>query len=84
MKERVRDRLAYPFGDFAKAVGVSPNTARNWIKAGLPSYRIGGLLLILPDDFEVWVRTHRSQLEALDPVREEARRRVDEQARRRA
>ena len=42
------DRLAYPLKDFAKAVGVSPNTARNWIKSGLQSYRVGGLVLILP------------------------------------
>ena len=84
MREQARNRLAYPLGDFAKAVGVSPNTARNWIKAGLPSYRVGGLLLILPADFEDWLRTHRSKAEPLDPVREEARRRVDDQARRRA
>ena len=78
------ERLAYPLGDFAKAVGVSPNTARAWIKAGLPSYRVGGLVLILPADFEAWLRDCRAQREPLDPVREEARRRVDEQQRRRA
>ncbi len=78
------ERLAYPLKDFAKAVGVSPNTARNWIKAGLQSYRVGGLVLILPADFETWLRAHREPSESLDPVREEARRRVDEQQRRRA
>ncbi len=78
------ERLAYPLGDFAKAVGVSPNTARAWVKAGLPSYRVGGLVLILPADFEAWLRGRRTQCEPLDPVREEARRRVDEQQRRRA
>ncbi len=78
------ERLAYPLKDFAKAVGVSPNTARKWIKTGLQSYRVGGLVLILPTDFETWLRAHREAPESLDPVREEARCRVDKQQQRRA
>lgn len=84
MKLQTRDRLAYPLGDFANAVGVSANTARRWIREGLPSYKVGGLVLILPGDFETWLRSHGQQRGPLDPIREEARRRVDRQERRSA
>ena len=76
------ERLAYPLKDFAKAVGVSENTARRWAREmGMPTYRVGGHLLVHVRDFEIWLRQHRDTplTDIVEDLSEEARRRVEEQ-----
>jgi excisionase family DNA binding protein len=79
------ERLAYPLKDFAEVVGVSENTARRWARElGMPTYRLGGLVLVHVRDFEAWLRRHRdTPLDSLtSELEEEAHRRVEEQLRR--
>ena len=76
------ERLAYPLKDFAKAIGVSENTARRWAREmGMPTYRVGGLVLDHVRDFENWLRQYRDTplTDIAGDLPEEARRRVEEQ-----
>lgn len=46
--------------DATEIVPVAQITLRRAIKRGdLTAYRIGGKLLIRPDDLEVWIQAHR-------------------------
>ena len=50
-------RIAYGTTELADVVGVDPKTVRVWInERGLPASKIGGRVLVLVSDFEVWFR----------------------------
>lgn len=57
----------------AEELEVKPRTVHNWLKDGLPSYKIGGVRRIRMTDFEAWALQFRdpkdySSLEA-DAIR---------------
>ena len=55
-------RLALGPAETAKALGISENTLRHWMRErGLPYSRIGGRILIRVDELLKWVSSHREQ-----------------------
>jgi len=53
-------RIAASLGELAEMTGVSERTLRKWAREeGMPVCRVGGRVLVLPSDFEAWLRTHQ-------------------------
>ena len=46
--------------EIAEAYRLTPETIRNWVREGLfPSIRLGGKILIVPEDFEQFAERAR-------------------------
>ena len=54
------NRLAVGLGELAQLVGVDAKTLRVWARRrGLPTYRIGGRVFVITEEFLAWLRAHR-------------------------
>lgn len=57
----------------AQQAGVSKRTVANWLKRGLPHFRVGQTVRVSPDDFELWInKNKRVELSPLTPALAEA------------
>lgn len=57
-------RLAVGLGELSEMLGVDQKTLRRWAREhSMPTYRVGGRVLVLVADFEAWLRRHRDRPE---------------------
>jgi excisionase family DNA binding protein len=69
-------RLTLRMREVAVLTGVSVGTVKNWCSKGdLTSVRIGGVVLVKPEDLDQFVNDHREGLHVRPPLRAVARRR---------
>lgn len=63
-EERRFPRIAAGLSELSQMVGVDQKTLRKWAREhGMPTYRVGGRVLVLVSDFQEWLRKHRDQPE---------------------
>lgn len=56
----------------AKYGGVSPRTFRDWLKAGLPHFRLSsGTILVAYSDIDAWLERFRADGSKIDDLVEE-------------
>lgn len=57
-------RLAVSISELSAMVGADAKTLRTWARSyGMPTYRVGGRVLVLVADFVEWLRAHRDRPE---------------------
>ena len=55
-------RIAASLSELAEMTGVSERTLRRWAREEeMPTYRVGGRVLVHLGDFEGWLRGHRER-----------------------
>lgn len=52
-------RVAVRPAEAAQVCGVDLRTVRRWIRDGLPIHKVGGSILIQPEDLRLWLSRHR-------------------------
>ena len=45
--------------EVAGKFGVSPRTVANWLKTGLPHFKLGRTVRVSPDDIQIWIKTNK-------------------------
>lgn len=58
---RIKKNLNFSVAEAAELLGVSAQTVRNWIAAGLPAIRMPGLTLILGKDLRPYLQSRRRE-----------------------
>jgi excisionase family DNA binding protein len=57
----------------AERFSVSPRTVANWLKRGLPHFKLGRTVRVSPEDIELWIKKNkRVELLPLTPALAEA------------
>ena len=57
----------------AKKFSVSTRTVANWLKQGLPHFKLGRTVRVSPEDIELWIKKNkRVELSPLTPALVEA------------
>ncbi len=68
----VEYRICYRIRELAKMVGMSPEFVRTQIKSGqLRAYRLGGNVIILPADLDLWLKSQPINSESTELSQED-------------
>lgn len=63
----------YTTREVAGKMGVSPRTVANWLKNGMPHFKLGRTVRVSPADLELWInKNKRVELSPLTPALVEA------------
>ena len=80
MQRSISDgRLAASLRELADMTGVSERTLRRWARdKGLPTYRVGGRVLVLVAEFESWLKGFQERPADVDTILESVVGRLEE------